>query len=83
MASARLSSILFLYAAALVGIVIALPEVFQWKKTDVLLQEREICYDDDTLLSFRYWIIDSGPYCSSLLKLEDVTSTLPPATSRT
>lgn len=83
MASACLLSIWFLYAAGFLGVVIALPEVSQWRKANVMLQEREICYNDDTLQSFRYWIIDSEPYCSSLLKLEDVTSTQPPATSRT
>lgn len=83
MASVRLSKVLILYAAALGGTVVAFPEVSQWKKADVMLQERGTCYDDDTLLSFRDWIVDSEPYCSSLLKLVDVTSTLPPATSRT
>ncbi len=40
------------------------------------VDKREICYDDDTLLSFKQYILDSAPYCSSLLSIEDFTSTV-------
>ncbi|KAL8998366.1 MAG: hypothetical protein Q9169_002579 [Polycauliona sp. 2 TL-2023] len=48
---------------------------------DVIEQEqsvdkRGICYDDDTYESFKYWIVDSAPYCSSLLGLVDNTRTV-------
>ncbi|KAL8924930.1 MAG: hypothetical protein Q9208_003813 [Pyrenodesmia sp. 3 TL-2023] len=46
------------------------------------VDKREICYDDDTLLSFKTYILDSAPYCSSLLGIEDFTSTVS-QTSRT
>ena len=51
------------------------------KRLDVLEQEhaldkRGICYDDDTYESFKYWIEDSAPYCSSLLGLSDITRTV-------
>ncbi|KAL9601888.1 MAG: hypothetical protein Q9219_002241 [cf. Caloplaca sp. 3 TL-2023] len=73
---------LFLYAA-LFGTVLSFPEHSYRKKGDGSLQDRAVCYDDDISLSFRKWILDSEPYCSSLLGIEDVTSTLPPGTSRT
>ena len=73
---------LLLYAA-FVTTALAAPEISRWRKADVFLQEREPCYDDDTFSSFREWIVDSEPYCSSLLGIVDDTSTLPPATSRT
>lgn len=41
------------------------------------VEKRGICYDDDTLESFKEFIIDSAPYCSSLLGIEDFTSTVP------
>ncbi|KAL9011640.1 MAG: hypothetical protein Q9173_003539, partial [Seirophora scorigena] len=41
------------------------------------IKKRRLCFDDDTLLSFKYWILDSEPYCSSLLGIEDVTATVP------
>ncbi|KAL9010057.1 MAG: hypothetical protein Q9173_004967 [Seirophora scorigena] len=74
---------MMLLLAALLGTALAFPEIARWKRADTPLQQRRVCYDDDTLLSFRYWILDSEPYCSSLLGIEDITSTLPPATSRT
>lgn len=40
------------------------------------VDKRGICYDDDTYQSFKYWIIDSAPYCSSLLGLSDFTRTV-------
>ncbi|KAL8933638.1 MAG: hypothetical protein Q9211_005668 [Gyalolechia sp. 1 TL-2023] len=83
MAWVDLRKVLCLYAAALVGTVAAFPEISRRHKADAMLRERGVCYDDDTLLSLRYWIVDSEPYCSSLLKVEDVTSILPPATLRT
>ncbi|KAL8868602.1 MAG: hypothetical protein Q9174_004881 [Haloplaca sp. 1 TL-2023] len=46
-------------------------------------EKRDICYDDDTLQSFKYWIIDSEPYCSSLLGIVDCTETLPLTTRTT
>lgn len=46
------------------------------------VDKREVCYDDDTLLSFKTYILDSAPYCSSLLGIEDFTSTVS-QTSRT
>ena len=52
------------------------------RKLSDLLFEREICYEDDTLLSFEYWIVDSAPYCKSLLGIVDFTSTIS-QTSRT
>ncbi|KAL9610951.1 MAG: hypothetical protein Q9167_004361 [Letrouitia subvulpina] len=61
----------------------AVPELSKLKNVNPLLQHREVCLYDDTLLSFQYWIVDSKPYCSSLLGIQDVTGTLPPATSRT
>lgn len=46
------------------------------------VDKRDICYDDDTFLSFKTYILDSAPYCSSLLGIEDFTSTVL-STSRT
>lgn len=40
------------------------------------VDKRGICYDDDTYESFKYWIVDSEPYCSSLLGLSDITRTV-------
>ncbi|KAL9639183.1 MAG: hypothetical protein Q9204_001219 [Flavoplaca sp. TL-2023a] len=40
------------------------------------VDKRGICYDDDTYESFKYWIVDSAPYCSSLLGLSDFTRTV-------
>ncbi|KAL8834760.1 MAG: hypothetical protein Q9170_003609 [Blastenia crenularia] len=74
---------MLLFCAAFISTVVAFPEISHWKKSDTLLQRRAICYGDDTLQSFREWIVDSEPYCSSLLGIVDVISTLPPATSRT
>lgn len=61
----------------------AVPELSRLKNVNPLHQPREICLYDDTLLPFRYWIVDSEPYCSSLLGIHDVTQSLPLATSRT
>lgn len=61
----------------------AVPDLSRLKNINLLLQHRAVCLYDDTLLSFQYWIVDSEPYCSSLLGIHDVTKTLPPATSRT
>ena len=72
-----------LFIAVLLGLAVAYPEISRRKESGVLLQERAVCYIDDILSSFQYWRRDSEPYCSSLLGIEDVTSTLPPATSRT
>lgn len=47
-------------------------EIFE-REQDI--EKRRICYEDDTLQSFRYWIIDSAPYCSSLLGIVDFTTT--------
>ncbi|KAL9040409.1 MAG: hypothetical protein Q9180_001924 [Flavoplaca navasiana] len=68
---------------ALLGLAFALPEFSHHQEADVFLQERAVCYDDDTLLSFKYWLVDAEPYCSSLLGIRDIISTLPPAISRT
>ncbi|KAL8771284.1 MAG: hypothetical protein Q9209_003189 [Squamulea sp. 1 TL-2023] len=76
----RLNAILFL---ALLGSALALPEISLRHEADIFLQDRAVCYDDNTLSSFKYWIVDSEPYCSSLLNIKDITNTLPPATSRT
>lgn len=46
------------------------------------VDKRGICYDDDTLESFQEYIVDSAPYCSSLLSIKDFTSTIS-RTSRT
>ncbi|KAL8696849.1 MAG: hypothetical protein Q9201_007445, partial [Fulgogasparrea decipioides] len=46
------------------------------------IDKRGVCYDDDTYESFKYWIVDSAPYCSSLLGIVDFTSTVS-QTSRT
>ena len=78
-----LRSSAMLFIVALLGSTFAHPDNSLREKPDIFLQERAICYEDDTLLSFRYWRIDSEPYCSKLLDIEDITSTLPPATSRT
>lgn len=72
-----------LIIAALFGSALAVPEISHRNEVDTVLQERGVCFQDDTLLSFEYWRLDSEPYCSSLLGIEDITSTLPPATSRT
>ncbi|KAL8922571.1 MAG: hypothetical protein Q9208_005074 [Pyrenodesmia sp. 3 TL-2023] len=73
---------MLLFFALLFGPAIAFPEISRWNRANNLHQ-REVCYNDDTLESFRYWRQDSEPYCSSLLGIQDITSTLPPATSRT
>ncbi|KAI4196139.1 MAG: hypothetical protein LQ346_003299 [Caloplaca aetnensis] len=73
---------MLLFVALLFTPAIASPEISRWKKANSV-HARDICYDDDTFLSFRYWRQDSEPYCSSLLGIQDITSTLPPATSRT
>ncbi|KAI4244655.1 MAG: hypothetical protein L6R40_002859 [Gallowayella cf. fulva] len=70
-----------LFLIALLGSALALPEVSNGK--DPFLRERAVCYEDDTLQSFRYWRVDSEPYCSRLLDVKDLTSTLRPATLRT
>ncbi|KAL8658885.1 MAG: hypothetical protein Q9226_000720 [Calogaya cf. arnoldii] len=72
-----------LFVVALLGSALAYPEISRRGEADILLQKRAICYDDDTLLSFKYWRVDAEPYCSSLLNINDLTSTLQPATSRT
>ena len=46
------------------------------------IDKRGVCYDDSTYESFKYWIEDSAPYCSSLLGLSDITRTVS-RTSRT
>ncbi|CAL8583176.1 hypothetical protein XPA_008809 [Xanthoria parietina] len=82
----RSSAALFLAAfffAALLGSAFADPEFSRRGEPDRLLQGRGICYKDDTFLSFQYWRVDAEPYCSKLLNIRDVTSTLGPATSRT
>lgn len=43
---------------------------------DQFLDKRGVCYDDDIYESFKYWIEDSAPYCSSLLGLSDITRTI-------
>ncbi|KAI4263186.1 MAG: hypothetical protein L6R42_001661 [Xanthoria sp. 1 TBL-2021] len=72
-----------LFVAALLGSALAHPEFSPREEADTVLQERAICYYDDTFLSFMYWRVDAEPYCSKLLNIKDVTSTLGPATSRT
>lgn len=67
----------------LLGSAFAHPEISRRQEADVFLQERAICHDDDTLSSFKYWRVDAEPYCSSLLDIKDITSTLTPAISRT
>ncbi|KAI4223744.1 MAG: hypothetical protein L6R36_005175 [Xanthoria steineri] len=82
----RSSAALFLAAlcfAALLGSALAHSEFSRRGEPDSLLQGRGICYDDDTFQSFKYWRVDAEPYCSKLLNIQDVTSTLGPATSRT
>ena len=46
-------------------------------------ERREICYYDDTLLSFEFWINDALPYCSSLLSISDSTVFSGPTESST
>ena len=46
------------------------------------VEKRGICYNDDTLESFKEFIVDAAPYCSSLLSIVDFTSTVS-ATTRT
>lgn len=41
------------------------------------VDKRDICIEDDTLISFQHWIVDSAGYCSSLLSIVDFTQTLP------
>ncbi|KAI4240129.1 MAG: hypothetical protein LQ352_007709 [Teloschistes flavicans] len=72
-----------LVLAALLGSAFAYPERSRPRAADTLLQERRLCYYDDILLSFVHWSVDSVPICSSLLGIQDLTSTLPSATSRT
>ncbi|KAI4187503.1 MAG: hypothetical protein L6R41_002785 [Letrouitia leprolyta] len=55
-------------------------EIFE-REQDI--EKRRICYEDDTLQSFRYWIIDSAPYCSSLLGIVDFTTTASQTTRTT
>lgn len=62
--------------------VLGLEHQLQAKRLDHIVErqqsaaKRGICYDDDTLQSFKYWIVDSEPYCSSLLDLADFTRTV-------
>ncbi|KAI4109781.1 MAG: hypothetical protein LQ339_001565, partial [Xanthoria mediterranea] len=62
--------------------VLGLEHQLQAKRLDHIVErqqsaaKRGICYDDDTLQSFKYWIVDSEPYCSSLLGLADFTRTV-------
>ncbi|KAL9582521.1 MAG: hypothetical protein Q9212_003245 [Teloschistes hypoglaucus] len=72
-----------LVLAALFGLAFAYPENARPREADSRLEERGPCYFDDYLESFKYWRLDSEPYCSSLLGVQDLTSTLPSATSRT
>lgn len=44
---------------------------------DLVIEKRRLCFNDDTLESFKYWILDSEPYCSSLLGIEVFTATVP------
>ncbi|KAL8700034.1 MAG: hypothetical protein Q9224_001156, partial [Gallowayella concinna] len=44
---------------------------------DQTVDKRGVCYEDDTFESFKYWLEDSAPYCSSLLGLSDFTRTVP------
>ena len=67
---------------ALCNSVVGRPGVSRPRNLLNVLEPRKICYEDDTLLSFQYWIIDSEPYCSSLLGIVDTTETST-ATSRT
>ena len=45
-----------------------------------VVEKRDYCYEDDYLLSFQYWIDDSASYCSSLLNINDYTTTVAPKT---
>ncbi|KAL8970088.1 MAG: hypothetical protein Q9183_001686 [Haloplaca sp. 2 TL-2023] len=36
-------------------------------------EKRDVCYDDDTLQSFKYWIIDSEPYFTATTTVPAVT----------
>ncbi|KAL8887374.1 MAG: hypothetical protein Q9215_005036 [Flavoplaca cf. flavocitrina] len=46
---------------ALLGLAFAHSEFSRRHEADVFLRERAICYDDDTLSSFKYWRVDAEP----------------------
>ncbi|CAL8578865.1 hypothetical protein XPA_004636 [Xanthoria parietina] len=62
--------------------VLGLEHQLQARRLDHVIErqqspaKRGICYADDTLESFKYWIVDSEPYCSSLLAIADFTRTV-------
>ena len=47
------------------------------------LEQRQVCYDTDTLLSFKEYSDDSVPYCSSILSISDSTTLVGPTKSHT
>lgn len=69
--------------SSLLCAVLALPGLSPPRDLISFLRGRDVCFQDDTLDSFEYWLEDAAPYCSSLLGISDYTVTLQPATSRT
>ncbi|KAL8650633.1 MAG: hypothetical protein Q9210_003719, partial [Variospora velana] len=66
----------------LCGTVFSLPNQHGVEVRDLFqrggdIEKRRLCFDDDTLLSFKYWILDAEPYCSLLLGIQDFTTTVP------
>ncbi|KAL8988024.1 MAG: hypothetical protein Q9177_002844, partial [Variospora cf. flavescens] len=66
----------------LCGTVFSLPNQHAVAVRDIFqrggdIEKRRLCFDDDTLQSFKYWILDAEPYCSSLLGIQDFTTTVP------
>ncbi|KAL8967773.1 MAG: hypothetical protein Q9197_005244 [Variospora fuerteventurae] len=66
----------------LCGTVFSLPNQHGVANRDIFqrggdIEKRRLCFNDDTLLSFKYWILDAEPYCSSLLGIQDFTTTVP------
>ncbi|KAL9019437.1 MAG: hypothetical protein Q9185_003329 [Variospora sp. 1 TL-2023] len=66
----------------LCGTVFSLPNQHGVTNRDIFqrggdIEKRRLCFDDDTLQSFKYWILDAEPYCSSLLGIQDFTTTVP------
>ncbi|CAD6592636.1 MAG: hypothetical protein ASARMPRED_006482 [Alectoria sarmentosa] len=47
------------------------------------LEQREDCYETDTLRSFQHWIDDAVQYCSSILSISDTTTFVGPTKSLT
>ena len=67
----------------LISSALASTEELPSRRLEREIEVRQACYDDDTLMSFKYWSEDSVPYCSSLLSLQDRTDYADAVTSTT